>query len=250
MGDVDFGVRDGRARQDVSQTAPILQDAIPYDVTPRALPGIRPLNPAEWLIRDEAFAAQVALKRRLLAGRRDAVLREEPGSQDAQAELLDEVLRHLREDHGIDETPRATHPLEALAEVAQEDFSIQEKVGDEHVMTAGMIAFPAFWRLADKIGRPLTAIHGPVPEYEGVAARVQRLFDGVQVGRPLWRYNRLVYADPALHQPAPMDGTDRDRTGGTYLRSERQVMWRLPKTRAVVFSIHTYVVEAASVLTA
>jgi hypothetical protein len=55
-----------------------------------------------------------------------------------------------------------------------------ERRGDEHVLTAAVLCFPASWHLADKIGRPLTTIHVPVKVYdETLARRVQRLFDGV-----------------------------------------------------------------------
>ena len=56
------------------------------------------------------------------------------------------------------------------------------------------------------------------------------------------RFNRLWYDDPVLFQPGPRrDNDDRsDPTTAPYFRSERQCLVRLPQTRAVVFSIHTY----------
>jgi len=228
----------------------ILQRVLPYSPDPAVrLPGIAPLNPATWLIRDEAFEAQLALKAELLATRRGDVLAEVPGSEAAQAECLDEVQRHLREDHGILAKPKSEHPLIALSEIAQEDFVIMEKRGAEHVLTAALLTFPASWRLAEKIGRPLTAIHEPVGEYTAdVARRVQRLFDGVQVGRPLWRYNQLWYQDPALFQPrSASDPRPKPDRTARYFRTERQCVVRLPETRAVVFSIHTWVLARASI---
>jgi len=143
-------------------------------------------------------------------------------------------------------------PMGTLGHLVQEDLCLMEKRGDEHVLSAAVLCFPASWRLGDKIGRPLTAIHVPVPEYdEGLARRVQRLFDGVQVGRPLWRFNALRYVDPDLFQPrprvAPVHVDALEEGGGDaapYLRSERQCVLRLPETRACVFSIHSYVIRA------
>ena len=132
-------------------------------------------------------------------------------------------------------------PLLTLGHLVQEDICILQKRGDQHVLTAAVLCFPANWRLSEKAGRPLTDIHIPVPEYDdNIARRVQRLFDGVQVGRPLWRFNRLTYADPDLHQPRKKD----DNGVGDYIRTERQCVVRMPQTGAVVFSIHTYVVRA------
>lgn len=237
--------------------SPILQERLPHDIAARpALPGIAPLDMARWLVVDEAFAAQMALRARLLTERRGDVLAVTEGARPATEELLQFVLDWLHE-HGESYAISANEvrrpdgvmvpidradPMGTLGHLVQEDLCLMEKRGDEHVLTAAVLCFPASWRLADKIGRPLVAIHTPVEEYDAaLARRVQRLFDGVQPGRPLWRFNALKYADAELHHPRP-----RIRPGKTadlpYLRSERQCVLRLPETRACVFSIHTWVI--------
>ena len=92
----------------------------------------------------------------------------------------------------------------------------------------------------------MTRIHTPVASYDGdIAKRVQRMFDAIRTEQPLWRANSLIYDDPTLHQPR-LEGERRPRPiEKTYARSERQSFVRLPKTRAVVFAIHTYVVRMA-----
>ena len=239
----------------------ILQRAVPYDVTPRRLPGIAPLEEAAWLWVDEAFAAQMAERARLLAERRDEVLAVTPEGEAAAQELLAFVLEWLaahatgyRVGGEAVELPDGTvgaldrgDPMGTLGHLVQEDLCLMEKLGEEHHLTAAVLCFPASWRLSDKIGRPLTDIHVPVPEYdEGIAKRVQRLFDGVQVGRPLWRFNALHYAEPDLFQPrARREPAAAQAPGLPYLRTERQCVLRLPDTKACVFSIHTFVVRAA-----
>lgn len=286
----------------------ILQSTIPYDVQTRAgLPGVAPLDPSAWLIRDDAFAAQMALRDRLIAQRLTEVIAVSSGrtartESDAASgalapgldpgacvdiaaaldELLETVLVHLACDSGYNITPRSVRrpdgvevalrrddPLWVLGRLVQEDLCVLQRPQDgaEHILTAAVLCFPAGWRLGQKIGRPLMRIHDPVPEYDAhQGKRVQRLFDGVQVGRPLWRFNALTYGDPALFQPAKASNTSgaasgldrpalRDRQGGEpggfaenapsdgprYLRSERQTILRLPKSRAVIFGIHTFV---------
>ena len=143
-----------------------------------------------------------------------------------------------------------SNPLATLGRLAQEDFCILQKHGDEHVLTGAVLCFPASWMLSEKFMRPLIGIHEPVDSYDtGIAARVQRLFDGVQVGRPMWRFNALWYAVPDLHHPRSIHNRRKRRTSenAPYLRSERQCILRLPQTRAVIFSIHTYVLARASV---
>jgi len=229
----------------------ILQSAIPDAQTgTAALPGTKPCEPDDWLRVDEAYAAQMAYRAQLLTDQPDAVLYETAATQDVGNEVLDETLI-LLPSLGFDVSESTVTcpdgrvvtidrnaPLHTLGVLVQEDICVLEKKGSEHVLTAAVLCFPASWRLADKVNRPLTDIHVPVPEYDGnIAQRVQRLFDGVQVGRPLWRFNRLRYADPDLHQPVRQD-PDAPRP---YHRSERQCILRLPRTGAVVFTIHTYV---------
>ncbi len=236
----------------------IFQTSLPYDVTERRpLPGIAPLDIAKWLLVDEAFGAQMAERARLLAKRREDVLAVTAQGAAAAQELLDYLLAWLREHapgYGIgsdcvmrpDRVEVAidrTDPMGTLGHLVQEDLCLMEKQGEEHVLTAAMLCFPASWQLAEKIGRPLTAIHMPVAAYDpDIAQRVQRLFDGVREGRPLWRFNALRYADAALHQPRRRVQPTADAVY-PYLRSERQCVLRLPQTRACVFSIHTYLIK-------
>lgn len=236
----------------------ILQTGLPYDPEARhALPGVAPLSMDDWLLVDEAFAGQMAERARLLATRRAEVLAVTEGAGPAVAELLQFVLdwldkhgkgyeisaKDVRRPDGVVVPIDALDPMGTLGNLVQEDLCIMERRSDEHMLTAAVLCFPASWHLADKIGRPLTTIHVPVKAYdEGLARRVQRLFDGVQPGRPLWRFNALRYADATLHQPRARVQPNAS-ADFPYLRSERQCVLRLPETRACVFSIHTYILS-------
>lgn len=238
----------------------LLQRSLPYDpLTPRPLPGIAPLRIEDWLIRDEVFAGQMARREELLADRRAEVLALDESARPAAEELLDLVLRlaypqagpQVMRPDGVSVAIDRSDPMGTLGRLVQEDLCLLQKQGGEHVLTGAVLCFPASWLLAEKYRRPLIAIHEPVATYDGgIAKRVQRLFDGVQPERPLWRFNALWYADPELHQPR--SATARRETPeakvADYLRSERQCILRLPKTGAVVFSIHTYVLARADVV--
>lgn len=239
----------------------VLQQKLPDDMhAARGLPGAAPVQ-GPWLHVDEAYAGQMALRCQLLSDRRLDVLAELPGSGPAVEELREMVFAELpalgftRRGQGWlcpdgRIVPDGTG-LETLGRLCQADFCVLQKPdgADEHVMTAAVLCFPASWRLGEKIGHPLRAIHAPVAEYDdALARRVQRLFDGVQPGRALWRFNRLWYQDAALFQPRSETEPRPVGSGrAPYLRSERQVVMRLPKTQAAVFVIHTYVVAAADV---
>ncbi len=240
-------------------TEAILQAAIPADQVAAAglrLPMVTPVAPGDWLRVDSAYVAQLAEKARLIAERRADVIAVLPGAEAACDEALDRVLaeldqmdgflvahgRVLRPDGHIIDIDRAD-PLLTISRIVQEDFCIHEKRGDEHVLVAALLCFPAAWTLAEKIGRPLMRIHAPVARYDAdVARRVQRMFDMVGEGRAVWRANLLRYDDPALFQPhTEANPRPVGRPESPYLRSERQTILRLPRTGAVVFSIHTTV---------
>ena len=238
----------------------ILQKSIPFDASSeKPLPGISPLDPDQWLMIDDAYAAQMALRQELITTKRDQVIAIDPVAMPAARELLGQVvdyfnrigvMQHL---NGMVHTPDGRHvpvdyddPMGCMGQIAQNDFAIMEQRGDEYVLTAAVLCFPASWLLAEKFMRGLVSIHDPVDPYDDqIAKRVQRLFDGIQVDRPLWRFNALRYADPALFQPRSMYARrpGEKRYTARYLRSERQTLIRLPETRAVVFGIHTFVVD-------
>lgn len=226
------------------------------------LPGIVPVEAGDWLVIDDAFAAQMAERARLLAQRPGDVLAGD-GPTAAALELLALVEAALpgrgyaavpggwRRPDGVTVPVDRDRPLWSLGHLVQEDLCLHERPAgsDEHVLTAAVLCFPASWTLAEKIGRPLGRIHAPVQEYDaGLAARVQRLFDAIRPEAPLLRYNAVFYEDPALFQPrteADPRGTG-DQARAPWLRSERQCLRRLPVSGAVVFSIHTWVVARAN----
>ncbi|GHE00257.1 hypothetical protein GCM10008024_11040 [Allgaiera indica] len=245
----------------------ILHDSLPFapwtDPRSRRLPGIQPLPTDDWLRVDEAFAGQMAERDRLIADRPEAVHALTPTARAAAGELLDQVLAELAKFPGYHLGSEAvtrpdgvavvldrSAPLRTLGRLCQEDFCLlqrDEEGGGEHVLTGAILCFPASWTLAEKIGRPLTAIHTPVVPYDAdLARRVQRLFDAIRPGQGLWRQNALLYADAALHHPRS-EAAPRERpvSEAPYLRSERQCLLRLPRTGAVVFSIHTYLLRTS-----
>ena len=241
----------------------IFQKTIPYDPrVHRKLPGIQPLNEAPWLMVDDAYAAQMAERDRLIAETPDVVIARVDGFEAEEQELFDAVLNNLpegfqRNDDTVTRPDDVTitldrsAPIRTLGQIVQEDLCLLTKPegAEEHILISAVLCFPARWSIRAKIGKPLIPIHAPVAEYDGdIAKRVQRLFDGIQPGRPIWRYNKLWDEDPTLHQPIPSKEHPKwVRESAPFLRSERQCLIRLPETRAILFSIHTFVIERAGV---
>lgn len=224
------------------------------------LPGVLPVEGEDWLRIDDAYPGQMAERDRLIADSAEIVHGMLEGARPAAEELYAKVLEWLsrqpgfrvgeasvKRPDGVEVALDATMPLKTLGHLVQEDLCLMEKHGEEHVLTGAILCFPASWWLTEKLGRPLLGIHSPVETYDpDIARRVQRLFDSIRPEQPLWRMNALVYRDPTLHQPRREKDPRTDRRGGSYVRCERQCLLRLPQTRAVVFSIHSYVVEIAT----
>ncbi len=221
------------------------------------LPGTVPIAPEDWLVRDEVFAARMAARDRLIAERAEVVHECLPGAEPAARELLSVVLERLRADAGYRvaadrvvrpdgvAVPLDGPPLLVAGRLVEEDLVILERPegAGEHVLTGAILCFPSSWTLAQKIGRPLMAIHAPVARYDpAIGRRVQRLFDGLRPEVPLMRANVLPYDHGRLHNPRPEFEQHRPEGPARYLRAERQVLLRLPVSRAVVFSIHTFLI--------
>lgn len=246
------------------QPHPILQASLPFapwmDDRTWRLPGVLPVEGDEWLRIDDAYGAQMAERDRLIAERETLVHAMLPEAREAAAELMEQVLAELTHMPGFSVSPTevrrpdgatvhldAAAPLLSLGRLVQEDLCLLQHRGAESVLTGAILCFPASWTLAEKLGQPLGRIHLPVEHYtDDVARRVQRMFDAIRPGQMLWRANALLYDDFTLHQPR-VEGARRPKpVEMTYLRSERQTFRRLPRTGAVVFGIHTYVVRRSS----
>lgn len=228
------------------------------DPRTRRLPGVIPVAPEDWLVVDDAYAAQMALRERLIETRPEAVHALHPEARQAAAELLDMILPLLparghridgaqvtRPDGGTVAIDR-TAPLTTLGRLCAEDFCLMQPGGQgEHVLTGAILCFPAGWTLAEKLGQPMGRIHVPVAKYTPeIATRVQRLLDGVRPGIGLMR-GTAHHSNAPLHNPRT-EAQGRAPEGALpFIRVERQCLFRLPQTGAVVFSIHTSVIDPA-----
>jgi len=247
------------------QDAPILQDRLPFlpwiDPRTRRLPGILPVDGRDWLRIDTAYAPQMALRDRLIAGQADVVHALLPEAKPAADELYAAAIDWLRQEpgfavgaqavrrpDGVDVPLDPAQPLLTLGRLVQEDLCLMQSDGGEYRLTGAILCFPASWSLAQKLGRPMTGIHDPVDVYDAdMGRRVNRLFEAIRPEQPLWRMNYLTYDDFVLHQPRREGEKRVQPKDHVYIRCERQCLLRLSSTRAVVFSIHTYVVDAGTV---
>ncbi|MEM8803479.1 MAG: DUF3445 domain-containing protein [Pseudomonadota bacterium] len=238
---------------------PILQTVVPDGAPWRdrfgtRLPGLSPLPMESWLLRDEVFAAQMALRDDLIASRRAEVIAALPAAEAALAECLELILgaldpgytvgaREVVRPDGVTVPLNRDDPLGVMGRLVQSDTCLMQETPDGYALTAAVLCFPASWTLAEKIGKPLPAIHVPVHDYDGhMAKRVERVFQAIRADRLLTRANLLLYESPALFAPRREEDT-RPFLGDRFVRTERQTFRRLPETNAVAFGIHTTVMD-------
>lgn len=242
---------------------PILNTTLPalpwQDPRLARLPGLLPVERDEWLLRDEVFGLQMAERDRLIAAHAP-VCGVLDVAKDAAKETFDIVLEKLAQDQAYKITATTAtrpdgetvalnreDPMRCLGRLAQEDLCLMLPDGQgEHMLGGAILCFPASWTLAEKLGQPMTRIHVPVPSYDAnIARRVQRLLDAVQIGHPIWRMNHNLYSSADLYHPRT-EAAPRSDAKPEYLRMERQCLLRLPVTKAVLFTIHTYVLPLAA----
>jgi hypothetical protein len=250
---------------------------LPFETGPyRMAMGLVALPAAEWIELDTRYVDEMAERRRLLAECHDDVFAVLPEAEDAGREVLQRLVAYLTtqfpqwfatqgdtltnhltgETWNLAEPP--CHPLELAGRLVQEDLCIIQTEGDAPPrFTAAILCFPSRWRLHEKIGRPLSAVHGPVPHYaERLATPVDRFMAKVKPGHIASRLNWSVLDDPAMYQPT---GKWRETTNTAvtadnagerlYLRVERQTLTRLPRSGAVLFGIRVHSYPLATAIT-
>jgi hypothetical protein len=201
--------------------------------------GARGADPALWLRPRPLDAALVAWKRSALTALGDAAFL----ARDATGAAGAEALRLVEAASGAVAPASGEHPLLAAARLVAEDLCVLDVRGPAPVLVAGAVAMPSRWRLADKLGRDLVGVHGPVPGYAAEIGRptdqlLQRLAGDRVMARTAW----TVTDDPALFQPAERAWVERDREAAADLlsiRTEYQTVRALPGSGAVLFTIRT-----------
>ena len=220
--------------------------------------GLRARDEAEWLREPDAFgdagrrADQIAEKAWLLDNRHDEVFAAFPDSLDAGREVLGMVRTTLDDNQPPPQPDKPMHPLETAARMVPEDLLLlapRWREGDadtlDWVLVAAALAFPAHWVLAEKMGRPLAGIHGPVPHYGELLERpMDRFFSNMKVGPVSHRWNWSVVTTNRLFTPHRMRRTPLAPGAGIdeiFIRMESQTLRKLAQTGHVLFTIRTYV---------
>lgn len=207
--------------------------------------GLEPRAFSEWLKPRAGDDAVLAERRNLIAIKAATVIAVLPQSHGALVELADVLVQA-----GFIGLPRTgdAAAMTAMGQAIAEDLCVLTQEGGAYVLSAAVLCFPNRWHLADKIGRNLLAVHGPVPGYPGaLAGAVDRFFERLRPMRPYVRENWGFASQPTRHLPDPIPPVDVERGDNFFLRTEEQSFLKLPATGAVIFSIRTTIVPWSDV---
>ena len=203
--------------------------------------GVKPLDVAKWFVRDADWEPTLAMKRTLIADRRDEVVSFRDDCHDVAQEAAELVLTWA----GKSTSRTGVDALVDAALAVPDDLTVLRSVaaGDVEQLpfVAGMVCSPSRWRLADKIGHDMLAVHKPVALYaEHIGAAVDTTLTRLSPDKPVWRSNWTLEDHPALFQPFTPGRQLVDHPSELWIRIERETLRRLPRTKGVLFTIRGF----------
>ncbi|KAM5378659.1 hypothetical protein ACJZ2D_004458 [Fusarium nematophilum] len=149
----------------------------------------------------------------------------------------------------------ASNPTDALtiaAKLVQDDLVVMVENDDgEYHLDAGAVCLPGFWRLREKFRMSLDTLHieAKVPHYQAKLQKsMNRFFKAMTPEKAFF-----IQLDDGLHWSHRMGAQESDQVASwatandvgltiddLYFRSERQSLRRLPRSKALMFTVRTY----------
>ncbi|WP_377375542.1 heme-dependent oxidative N-demethylase subunit alpha family protein [Ponticaulis profundi] len=209
----------------------------------RVAPLLKPIPMERWLTPDTEAEAWLPTKRNLMEKARDEVFAARTWAEDAMQEAARDIHRALGPT-SVDQLIFPTE-FENASGLISDDVCVMIKQAGEYKLAAASLCAPTFWSLTENIGKPLAGLHGPVPGgAPELSDRINRVFDGLQPGMVLERFNWTVQYGAERYTPTaePMklalaNGRPEEIAPGLHLRVERQTVRKLTRTGAVLFCI-------------
>ncbi len=238
----------------------------PYDgsATPFTI-GLNQLDPSQWIETDDQLGFYLKSKQEELSARYTEVFAAEPGTEDAQQEVLELLTDHLLTDHAttyhrvgnVMQFAGQSLKLDAVEVPAliragmmiADDLALMRRKDTGWHLSAAFVAFPSSWSLPEKFGQPMEGVHEQVPGFQGGSRNadlINRMFDNLREDRVVTRLNWSIKGNGALPQPVSKHVDNDPAVAGlqamsNYIRVERQTLRRLPKSGDILFTIRVYV---------
>jgi hypothetical protein len=212
---------------------------------------LRELDPANWIELGSDLAEQLKQRNELLDTKRSVVFQEIAGYEEAALTYARAIKDNLGKFHpdyvvtgdqiihkptGISVHLLEDHPFVQLARVITEDLCLLSYEDLTWKLVAGVVIFPSRWKLLEKIGKNIDAIHEPVPGYAGALQPLMvDTFNKIKPERPVWRRNWSLHETEELHEPSytPHNVGISDY----WWRTERQTLTKSESNQFLLFTI-------------
>ncbi|RKL28328.1 hypothetical protein BFJ72_g12559 [Fusarium proliferatum] len=215
--------------------------------------GIRKMDWNNWIEMDSNFIWYHDLKVSELEKDIDAHVQyvDNAVTRDACFEVLEELTSYLTVRY-----PKIFQLSNGILRntLTKEEFNYPAN-GQYH-LDAGAVCLPGFWRLSEKFRMSLDTLHieAKVPHYQTKLQKsMNRFFKTMQPDKAVIRNNFFIQLDDGLHWSHRMGDQDSNEVASwetandkgltiedLYFRSERQSLRRLPKSKALLFTVRTY----------
>ena len=203
--------------------------------------GLRSLEPALWLEGGEDLEAQIPERLVLKTDAREVVYQELPGYRDVIEDLVALIAENLAMFHadryevstesvkhlptGASADLASSDLLLQIASIIGEDLVVLSREDGEWKIVAGAVLFPSRWKLSEKIGKGMDAVHAPVPGFaSALAPFMTATFDKISADRAVWRKNWSLHSTSDLHQPTTIHAPANPDE--YWWRTERQTLTR------------------------
>ncbi|UJR24135.1 hypothetical protein I4U23_027101 [Adineta vaga] len=243
--------------------------------------GISKMNWNEWIELDNQWTKYHQEKlSRLSSERSSRLCKISPEAEDAALETMELLSEYLvyrypslfeyennKEEIRIKLTGEiypivSSNPLKYASLLIQDDLALMIEGDDgQYYLQGGSIVLPGFWRLEDKFQMPLAQIHmsGDVPKFEEkLKHSMERYFQKMTPEYPVVRFNYFIQTDGELAWSSSIGSEDDYGIGWDnaklnppieqiHFRSERQTLRRLPRSGAILFTIHPYFIPVTEI---
>ncbi|CAE6435103.1 hypothetical protein ACGC1H_002847 [Rhizoctonia solani] len=234
----------------------------------------QPLSPNNWIELSASYRWYLAEKKRVIEEQGKKVIDSLPENDAACGELLELVVEFMttryptlfdrllvtqdnKELDGIYShvtgeryqwvrgcPPEGVEGLGIVSRLTENDFLMARERDDGHIyFVGGLVAFPGFYLLSEKIGKSMHDVHLPVPQFnQKLLVSVERTLKRMDPNAPFERSSWEIVDDKNLffHNIAqlPEEGKCTTSPGDLYLRIDRQAFRKLPRSKAIIFAVH------------
>lgn len=225
--------------------------ASPYSPKDTLRPGLRALEApwADWLLRSDAMDKARSLKQKVFNDNRLLAQCAVSDQLDSTRLAAIETLQMISEATRNSATSTSPTPLVAASELVGEDLVLLRQQGDDAAIICALCVCFSIGQLDEKLGQPLSVVHGPVPGGASLKKPLERIFAKIRPERGFSRHNfEFRWSGDLLH---PSLSTSKEKKGQLdagvdlgperiYLRTEYQTLRRLPESNHILFTIASH----------